>query len=166
MKWVTRESPKVDRIACPWLIRRFIDPEAVFLFVPPEDVLAVAEREAAIPFDVPDVELGHHGDQCSFDAVIRKYNLRDPALDKLAWIVRGADTHVLDLAPECAVLDAIAEGFRRASADDQIQLERELPVYDALYAYCQAVKAPMRRWTLGGSATGRSKDSLKPVDTS
>ncbi len=138
MKWVTRERPKVDRIACPWLIRRFVDPEAVFLFVPPEQVLAVAEREGATPFDVPDVELGHHGDQCSFDAVIQKYNLRDPALDKLALIVRGADTHALQLAPESAGLDAIAEGFRRANADDHVQLERELPVYDALYAYCQS----------------------------
>jgi hypothetical protein len=137
MKWVTRARPKVDRVACPWLIKRFVDPEAVFLYVPSHQVMDVAKRENAIPFDVPNVELGHHGAECSFDAVIKKYNLKDPALMKLAVIVRGADTDAKDLAPECRGLDAIAEGFRLAYSDDHEQLKHELPVYEALYAYCQ-----------------------------
>ena len=137
MKWVTRERPKVDRVACPWLIKRFVDPQAQFLYVAGDQVLAVAEREQAIPFDVPGVELGHHGDECSFDAIIRKYNLIDPALQPLALIVRGADTAAKDLTPESRGLEAVAEGFRLAYQDDQEQLEHELLVYDALYAYCR-----------------------------
>jgi len=137
MKWVTRERPKVDRVACPWLIKRFVDAQAQFLYVPGDQVLAVAEREQAIPFDVPGVELGHHGEECSFDAIIRKYNLTDPALQRLALIVRGADTAAKDLTPESRGLEAIAEGFRLVYQDDQEQLEHELPVYDALYAYCR-----------------------------
>lgn len=137
MKWVTRARPKVDRVACPWLIKRFVDPDAQFLYVPADQVLAAANSENAIPFDVPNVELGHHGTQCSFDAVIRKYNLNDPALVRLAVIVRGADTNANDLAPECRGLEAIAEGFRLAYANDHELLERELSVYDALYAYCR-----------------------------
>ena len=138
MKWVTRERPKVDRIACPWLIRRFVDPEAEFLYVPAGEVMAVAEREGATPFDVPGVELGHQGAECSFDAIMRKYDLSDPALQRLALIVRGADTEAKDLTPESRGLEAIAEGFRLFYIDDREQLERELPVYDALYAYCQS----------------------------
>ncbi len=137
MKWVTRERPKIDRVACPWLIRRFVDPQAEFLYVPPEQVMAVAERDGAIPYDVANVELGHHGDECSFDAIIRKYNLTDPALQRLALIVRGADTDAKDLTPQSRGLDAIGEGFRLTFQDDHELLERELPVYDALYAYCQ-----------------------------
>jgi hypothetical protein len=137
VKWVTRARPKVDRVACPWLIKRFVDPEAVFLYVPADQVMEVAKRENAVPFDVPNVELGHHGAECSFDAVIRKYNLKDPALMKLAVIVRGADTDAKDLAPQCRGLEAIAEGFRLVYSDDHEQLKHELPVYDALYAYCQ-----------------------------
>jgi hypothetical protein len=137
MKWVTRARPKVDRVACPWLIKRFVDPDAEFLYAPPEEVLAVAEREGAIPFDVPNVELGHHGAECSFDAIIQKYQLTDPALRRLARIVRGADTDAKDLTPESRGLDAIAEGFRLTYADDHEQLAAEWPVYDALYAYCQ-----------------------------
>ncbi len=136
MKWVTRARPKVDRVACPWLIRRFIDPAAEFLYVAADQVLEVAEREGAIPYDVPGVELGHRGAECSFDAVIRAYHLDDPALRRLALIVRGADTDAKHLAPEAAGLEAIAEGFRLACADDHDLLEREMPVYDALYAYC------------------------------
>lgn len=136
MKWVTRARPKVDRVACPWLIRRFVDPQAEFLYVPPDQVMAVANREGATPFDVPDVELGHVGPECSFDAIIRKYALADPALQRLARIVRGADTSAKDLTPESRGLEAIAEGFRLAYADDHELLARELPVYDALYAYC------------------------------
>ena len=137
MKWVTRERPMIDRIACPWLIRRFVDPDAQFLYVPPGQVKAVAQREDAIPFDMPGVELGHRGPGCSFDAFIRKYNLTDPALLELAVIVRAADTDARNLAPEAAGLEAIAEGFRLTYTDDQELLERELLVYDALYAYCR-----------------------------
>ena len=137
MKWVTRERPMVDRIACPWLIKRFVDPEAAFLYVPPEQVMAVAEREGATPYDVPGVELGHHGSACSFDAIIEKYALTDPALAQLARIVRGADTDARDLTPESSGLHAIAGGFRLVYSDDHTQLERELPVYDALYAWCR-----------------------------
>jgi len=138
MKWVTRARPKVDRVACPWLIRRFVDPAAEFLYVPAEQVAAVAAREGAIPFDVPDAELGHRGAECSFDAIVRKYRLSDPALHELALIVRGADTGAGDLTPESRGLEAVAEGFRLVYRDDHELLERELPVYDALYAYCRA----------------------------
>ena len=140
MKWIARARPKVDRIACPWLIQRFVDPQAEFLFVPPDQVLAVAEREDATPFDVPGVELGHHGQECSFDAILRRFDLArdDPALQRLALIVRGADTDQHDLTPESPGLVAIANGFSAVYADDHAQLAAELPVYDALYAWCQA----------------------------
>lgn len=138
MKWVTRARPKVDRVACPWLIKRFVDPKAEFLYVPSEQVMEVAKREDAIPFDVANVELGHKGPQCSFDAIIKKYNIADPALHRLALIVRGADTEAKDLTPESRGLEAIAEGFRLVYQDDHTLLERESAVYDALYAYCQS----------------------------
>jgi hypothetical protein len=137
MQWVTRERPKVDRIACPWLIRRFVDPEAEFVYVPAEQVLSVAEQTGAIPYDVPGVELGHHGPECSFDAIIKKYDLSDPALLCLARIVRGADTPDKELTPESRGLEAIADGFRHLYDDDHEQLAAESIVYDALYAYCQ-----------------------------
>jgi hypothetical protein len=127
----------VDRIACPWLIKRFVDPDAEFLYAAPDQVLAVAELEGATPYDVPDVELGHHGAECSFDAIIRKYNLTDAALELLAPIVRGADTDARELTPESAGLHAIAGGFRMVYDNDHEQLEKELPVYDALYAWCK-----------------------------
>ena len=137
MKWVTRARPKVDRVACPWLIKKFVDPQAEFLYVAPEQVMEIAKREGAIPFDVANVELGHHGPECSFDAIIKKYKLVDAALLRLAPVVRGADTDAKDLTPESPGLEAIAEGFRLVYRDDRELLERELPVYDALYAYCQ-----------------------------
>ena len=139
MKWVTRERPKVDRIACPWLIQRFVDSEAEFLYAPANQILEVAEREGATPYDVANVELGHHGDECSFDAIIHKYDLArsDPALARLALIVRGADTQQRDLTPESRGLLAIAQGFSEAYADDHAQLAAEMPVYDALYAWCR-----------------------------
>ena len=137
MKWVTRARPKVDRIACPWLIKRFVDPAAEFLYVPGEQVMAVVQEQGAIPFDVPDVELGHHGAECSFDAIIKKYGLTDPALVQLALIVRGADTSDKGLTPESPGLDAIAEGFRLTHEDDLQQLASESAVYDALYAFCR-----------------------------
>jgi len=138
MKWITREKARVDRIACPWLISRFIDREAVFLFVPAADVMSVAQREQAIPFDVPNVELGHRGDRCSFDAFLEKYGLDDPALRRLALIVRGADTAQRDLTPESPGLYALATGFQAVSKDDVENMARQFPAYDALYAYCRA----------------------------
>ncbi len=140
MKWVTRAKPKVDRVACPWLIKKFVDPEAEFLYVPPDEVAAVAKKEGATPYDVPGAELGHKGPECSFDAIIRKYRLTDPALLRLAKIVRGADTDAKDLTPESRGLEAIAEGFRRVYPDDHALLAAELPVYDALYAYCRRLE--------------------------
>ena len=140
MKWVTRERPKVDRIACPWLIKRFVDAEAVFLYHAPSGaVAAIADREGATPYDIPNAELGHHGDQCSFDAIVGKYNLaqHNPALEHLARIVRGADTSEHELTPESRGLLAIAQGFSEAYADDHEQLPAELPVYNALYAWCR-----------------------------
>jgi hypothetical protein len=138
MKWVTRPKARVDRIACPWLIRRFIDPDAEFLFVPADRVLETARREGALPFDVPGVELGHHGDRCSFDAFVDKYRLADPALHALAEIVRGADTEARDLSREAWGLYAVASGFREITRDDAENMTLQFPVYDALYAYCRA----------------------------
>jgi len=138
LKWVTREKARVDRIASPWLIRRFVDPQVEFLFVPAEKVLEVARREGAIPFDMPGVELGHHGDECSFDAIMRKYGLTDPALQELARIVRGADTANRTLTPESPGLASLAEGFRLISKDDHENMAKQFPVYDALYALCQS----------------------------
>ena len=133
-RWVTRERPKIDRIACPWLIRRFIDADAKFLYVPAAQVKETAQ---AIPFDVPGAEFGHHGERCSFDAFIEQFNLRDAALDRLARIVRAADTHRLDLAPEAAGLLAISTGLGKTIADDHALLEHGMVVYDALYAACR-----------------------------
>lgn len=138
MKWITREKARVDRIACPWLITRFIDREPEFLFVPAGEVLAVAAREGAVPYDVPGVELGHHGERCSFDAFLDRYRLDDPALRALALIVRGADTEARDLAPEAWGLYAVASGFRAIARDDHENMARQFPMYDALYAYCRA----------------------------
>ena len=138
MKWVTREKARVDRIACPWLIDRFIDREPVFLFVPAGEVMKVAEREQAIAYDVPDVELGHHGDECSFDAFLDKYKLDDPDLRALALIVRGADTAQRQLTPESAGLYALATGFQATSKDDVENMARQFPAYDALYAFCRS----------------------------
>jgi hypothetical protein len=136
MKWVTREKARVDRIACPWLISRFVDRDPQFLFVPADQVMAVAAREKAIPYDVPDVELGHHGEECSFDAILAKYKLDDPALKRLALIVRGADTPNRSLTPESAGLYAYATGFQATSKDDFDNMARQFPAYDALYAWC------------------------------
>ncbi len=138
MKWVTREKARVDRIACPWLITRFIDKEPTFLFVPAAEVLAVAKREDAIPYDVPGVELGHQGDRCAFDAFLEKYKLKDPAPLALALIVRGADTEARKLTPESAGLYAVASGFRNITRDDFDNMAKQFPVYDALYEYCRA----------------------------
>jgi hypothetical protein len=140
MKWITREHVKVDRVACPWLIRKFVDPQAQFLFVPVEKVAEVAQREGATSYDCKGDELGHHGKECSFDAIVKKYKLeRDPALALLTRIVNGADTdNTLWNQPESAGLNAIAEGFRHLGfKDDHEMLAAESVLYDALYAYCQ-----------------------------
>lgn len=141
MKWVTREKAKVDRIACPWLIKNFVDPLAVFLFVPKDRVMDTAEKEGAIPFDAQGAELYHYregeSEYVSFDSIIRKYNLKDPALLALAKIVRGADAKILDTPPESAGLEAAAIGFNAMSNDDFENMEKQFPLYDALYAYCR-----------------------------
>lgn len=140
MKWVTRERVKVDRVACPWLIKKHVDPEAELLFVPADQVSEVARREGAVPFDVPGVELGHHGKECSFEAILHKYQLDgDPALVLLGKIVNGADTdNTLWNQPEGPGLAAIAEGFRHLGFKDDHAINRaEWIVYDALYAYCR-----------------------------
>jgi hypothetical protein len=138
MKWVTRERAPVDRIACPWLISRFIDRDATFLFVPSDQVTQVAEREGAIAYDIPGVELGHQGERCSFDAFLEKYTLDDPALRGLALIVRSADTDARQLTPESSGLYALATGFQSIDKDDHDNMARQFPAYDALYAYCRA----------------------------
>ncbi len=139
MKWVTRQNASVDRIACPWLIKRFIDPGAEFLYVPAAEVKTVAEREGAIPYDVAGVELGHVDGRCSFESIILKYGLEDSALDRLARIVHGADvSEDVGLTPEAAGLKAIAHGFAMVhGTDDHLKIELETPLYDALYAWCQ-----------------------------
>lgn len=137
MKWVTREHPKIDRIACPWLIARFIDKRAEFIYVPVTEVIQVAEQRGAIPYDVAGVELGHHGDQCSFDAFISRYKPSAPGLEKLARIVRAADTGKPDLAPEAAGLLAISKGLSLNFQDDHEMLRHGMVIYDALYAWCR-----------------------------
>jgi hypothetical protein len=138
MKWVTREKIKVDRVACPWLIRKWIDPDAEFFFVPADRVLAVAQAESGIPYDVPGVELGHHEGKCSFEAIVAKYQISDPAIAILARIVHGADvSRDLYGEPEGPGLKAIAEGFGRLGLSDHEILDKESIVYDALYAYCK-----------------------------
>ena len=139
MKWVTRKNANVDRVACPWLITRFVDKEAEFLYVPAEEVMVTAEREGATPYDVKNVELGHVDGRCSFDSIILKYGLEDPALKRLAQIVHGADVAAdRDICPEAAGLYAIAHGFAIVHGDDDHEKIRlETPMYDALYAWCQ-----------------------------
>lgn len=146
MKWITRERPKIDRIACPWLVARFIDDDPVFLYVPSQDVLRLAAAEDAIPYDVPGVELSHVGELCSFDAFLTKYKLLTPALKSLATIVRGADTSRLDLAPQAAGLYAISLGLSANFKDDQTMLAQGMVVYDALYAWCERGQGETHHW--------------------
>ena len=138
MKWVTREHPKTDRIACPWLIRKFIDPDAEIVYVPPDQVLEYAEREGATSFDAPGAKYTHRGNRCSFETLVDEYKINDPAIAVLAKVVHGADVSAdRDATSESAGLLAIANGFALLDLDDQRQLELELPVYDALYAWAQ-----------------------------
>ena len=146
MKWVTRERPKIDRIACPWLIARFIDRDAEFLYVPAAQVLAVARESGATPYDIPGVEMSHVGEFCSFDAFLSKYELADPALQQLAAIVRGADTSRLDLTPQSAGLYALSLGLSQTFADDHEMLQHGRVMYDAFYAWCQSCQAETHQW--------------------
>ena len=146
MKWITRERPKIDRIACPWLIARFIDRDAEFVFAPPADVLARAAQIGATPYDVEGVELSHDGPLCTFDAFLARYALSDPALQEIAVIVRGADTARLDLAPQCAGLLAISLGLSFNFSDDHEQLRQGFVLYDALYSWSRHVRDEQHSW--------------------
>jgi len=137
MKWVTRQYVHVDRTACPWLIKKFVDPEAEFIFVPVEKIEEVVKKEKAMPYDAPGVELGHRGDKCSFDAIIEKYKIKDPAVLELAKIVRAADTEKAEAAPEAAGLDAVMTGISIVAKDDHEAIARASPVYDAFYTNCK-----------------------------
>lgn len=144
--WVTRERPKIDRIACPWLIRRFIDPDAQFLYVPAGEVARTAKETGAVPYDVPGVEFSHVGDHCSFDAFVKRYALTDPALKGLAEIVRGADTSQLGLTPQSSGLFAISLGMSHLFADDHRMLKHGLVMYDALYAWVRSLQDESHNW--------------------
>ncbi len=145
-KWVTREHPKIDRIACPWLISRFVNPLGEFIYVPPSDVLAVAKQTGAIPYDIKGVDFGHVGDRCSFDAIIRILDIKDPALDHLATIVRGADTSRHDLSPQCGGLFAISLGLSANFSDDYEMLGHGMVIYDALYTWCRSLQEERHNW--------------------
>lgn len=146
MKWVTRERPKIDRIACPWLIARFIDDAPEFLYVPAAEVLAVVEATGAVPYDIPGVEMSHVGELCSFDAFLAKHQLDDPALQQLAAIVRGADTSRLDLTPQSAGLYALSLGLSQNFRDDHEMLAHGMVMYDALYAWCRSCQDETHNW--------------------
>jgi rhodanese-related sulfurtransferase len=145
-KWVTRERPKIDRIACPWLIKRFIDPAAEFIYVPTREVLAVARATGATPYDIDGVEFTHEGERCSFDTILRIYDIHDPALDRLATIVRGADTSRHDLAPQCGGLFAISLGLSANFGNDHEMFAHGMTVYDALYTWCRSLQAETHNW--------------------
>ena len=148
-KWVTRERPKIDRIVCPWLIRRFIDPRAQFLYVPSAEVRAVAKAEQAIPYDVPEVQFSHRGELCSFDAFLADFGLDDPALAELALIVRGADTGKLELTPQSPGLLAVSLGLSLNYPDDHAMLEHGMVIYDAFYAWIRSARAQPHKMTEG-----------------
>ena len=137
MKWITREHVHVDRVACPWLIRKFVDPKAEFIFAPPEDISRLVDETGAIPFDIEGVELGHHADKCTFDAIVEKYNLLDEPLLELAEIVRAADTKAFELAPESIGLAAIADGASMMLDDDREAVDKGAYLYEALYTSCR-----------------------------
>jgi rhodanese-related sulfurtransferase len=145
-KWVTRERPKIDRIACPWLIRRFIDPQAEFLYVRTNKVVSVAAEMGAIPYDIEGVTFAHEGERCSFDTIVRIFGISDPALDRLATIVRGADTSRHDLAPQCSGLFAISLGLSANFPDDQEMLRHGLVMYDALFTWCRSLQQETHNW--------------------
>ena len=146
MKWITRERPKIDRIACPWLIKRFVDPQAEFLYVPPQQVRAEAQRLGATPYDVPGVELTHDGPACSFDAILKKYRFDDPALARLADIVRAADTDTLERSPQAPGLLAITLGLSANIRDDHEMLKVGMVIYEALYTWCRTLSGERHGW--------------------
>jgi rhodanese-related sulfurtransferase len=145
-KWVTRERPKIDRIACPWLIARFIDPRAEFIYVPPSRVVPLAKQIGGTPYDIEGVEFAHEGERCSFDTILRIYGIKDPALDHLATIVRGADTSRHDLSPQCAGLFAISLGLSANFSDDHEMLKHGMVMYDALYTWCRSLQSETHNW--------------------
>ena len=145
-RWVTRERPKIDRIACPWLIARFIDKDPEFLYVPPAEVRKLAAARQAVPYDIPDVAFSHYGDLCSFDVFLKRYHLHDPALAQLAVIVRGADTARLDLAPQAPGLAALSLGLSRLFSDDHEMLRHGMVMYDALYRWCKEGQDEVHTW--------------------
>ncbi len=151
--WVTRSRPKVDRIACPWLIRRFIDKNAVFLFVSPSEVLGVATRFSATPFDIDDVFWSHRGETCTFDTMLTEFGLHSPALNRFATIIRGADTAKLDLAPQCEGFLAASLGLSRMYRDDLAQLDAGMLLYDAFYRWCRDASDETHNWPATGKVT-------------
>jgi hypothetical protein len=150
MKWITRERPKIDRLACPWLIKRFIDPGAEIIYVPFEQVIPKAHELGAIPYDIPGVEYPHYGDRCTFDYFVEKHRLSDPAVLQIATIVRGADTARFDLAPQAAGLWAISAGLSHNYTNDHEQLQVGMKVYDALYSWALHVQEEKHTWNPAG----------------
>jgi hypothetical protein len=146
MKWITRERPKIDRIACPWLIKNFVDRDAEFIYVPKEKVFDTAAELNAVAYDIPGAEYTHYGDECTFDFIIKKHKLNDPAIHQLAVIVRAADTHRFDLAPQAAGLWAISAGLSQNYKDDLLQLEEGMKIYDALYSWLKFAKSEVHTW--------------------
>lgn len=146
MKWITRERPKIDRIACPWLIRKFVDRQAEFIYVPEDEVFSKARSLDAIPYDIPGAEYSHEGEYCTFDYIVKKHCIEDPAVLQIASIVRGADTDRFDLAPQAAGLWAISAGLSHNFDDDQEQLEMGIKIYDALYSWAKFVQEERHNW--------------------
>ena len=146
MKWITRERPKIDRIACPWLIKNFVDEEAEFIYVPKEQVFNKAKELNAIPYDIPGAEYSHYGEECTFDFILRKHQIKDESIEQIARIVRGADTHRFDLAAQAAGLWAISAGLSYNYHDDQKQLEIGMKLYDALYSWAKHVQDEVHTW--------------------
>ena len=146
MKWITRERPKIDRIACPWLIKNFIDKEAEFIYVPKEQVFHKAEELDAVAYDIPGAEYSHYNDECTFDYIVKKHGLTDPAILQLAVIVRAADTNRFDLAPQAAGLWAISAGLSHNYKDDLQQLEEGMKIYDALYSWLRFAQTETHTW--------------------
>jgi hypothetical protein len=149
MKWITRERPKIDRIACPWLIKNFVDSEAEFIYVPKEQVFEKAKELDAVPYDLPGAEYSHEGERCTFDFILKKHGLTDPALLQLALIVRGADTDSFHLAPQSAGLWAISAGLSHNFKNDHEMLEIGMKIYDALYSWAKFVQSERHTWNLG-----------------
>ena len=146
MKWITRERPKIDRIACPWLIKRFVDTEAEFVYVPKDKVLENAQQLNAIPYDIPGAEYSHYGDDCTFDYIVKKHGITDNAILQIATIVRGADTHRFDLAQQAAGLWAISAGLSVNNSNDHEQLEIGMKIYDALYSWAKYAQEEIHTW--------------------